>query len=258
MSVLQALLLGLIQGLTEFLPISSSGHIEIGKALLGIKYQEDLTFTIVVHGATVLSTLVYFRKDIIRLITQGIRIPFTEETKYITYLAISMVPVGIVGLFFKDELESVALGNVPLVGGMLLITAFLLLLTRYLGREGKPLNLPRAFVIGVSQAVAVMPGISRSGSTIATALMLGISKEEATRFSFLMVLVPILGANVKSIMDGEFGGNTSAVPLMVGFVAAFASGLIACHWMIRIVRQGKLTWFAIYCLVAGTAAILFG
>ncbi|MCB0431283.1 MAG: undecaprenyl-diphosphate phosphatase [Flavobacteriales bacterium] len=258
MSVLQALILGLLQGLTEFLPISSSGHIEIGKALLNVPYTEDLTFTIVVHGATVLSTIVFFRKDILHLLKQGLAFKWNPETAYIVNLGISMVPVGVIGLLYKDELEKLAIGNVPLVGGMLLITGVLLLMTRYIGSSTKEINPLRAFVIGVSQAIAVMPGISRSGATIGTALLMGVKKETAARFSFLMVLVPIIGANLKSMADGEFSHQASVTPLVVGFIAAFVSGLLACKWMLGIVRHGKLTWFAVYCFVVGTLSMIFG
>lgn len=257
MTAIEALILGLIQGLTEFLPISSSGHIELGKALLRIPLDEnnDLTFTVVVHGATVLSTLVFFRKDLIRLVGGAFKLRWNEESRYLSNLAVSMIPVVIVGLLFKDQLEALVAGNIVLVGVMLLFTGGLLLLTRFVKRGTKDVNMPRAALIGISQAVAVLPGLSRSGTTIAVALLSGVSGEKATRFSFLMVLVPIIGANIKTILDGEWGGKTEWMPLSVGFVAAFVTGLLACKWMMAIVRTGKLTWFAAYCLIVGTIAL---
>lgn len=255
MSLLEALILGLIQGLTEFLPISSSGHIELGKAIMHIP-AEDATFTIVVHGATVLSILVVFWRDITQVFRGLFRFRWNNETQYAAKLFISLIPVGFVGIFFKEEVESLFTNNVMLVGSMLLFTALLLAFTYYARKNENDVSYAGSFIIGVAQAVAVLPGISRSGATIATALLLGVKKETATRFSFLMVLIPILGANVKDVMDGQLlDSSTEVLPLAVGFIAAFVSGVVACKWMINIVKKGKLVYFALYCLIVGLIAI---
>lgn len=259
MSWLQALLLGLLQGLTEFLPVSSSGHLELGKSLMDIQIKDTLIFTIVVHGATVLSTLVIFWKDIIDLFKGLFHFKWNDETKYILFIVVSMIPVGFVGLFLKDYVEILfENGNVATVGFMELITAGLLTLTFFYKPKAKKLTYGNAFVIGIAQAIAVIPGISRSGSTIATGLMLGVDKEKITRFSFLMVIIPILGENILDMMKGDFlqaDASISPVVLLIGFIAAFVSGLFACKWMISIVKKGKLIYFAIYCLIIGLIAI---
>lgn len=275
----QAILLGLIQGLTEFLPVSSSGHLELGKSLLGIHTPDDLLFTVCVHGATVLSTIVVFWKDILRLLGglfRGFDKPdglnastpapcpgkktgkrLNEETVYILKLVISMIPVALVGLFFKDEVEGFFGNGVRMVGIMLLVTAALLCLAQYLGKGRHEIRYKDAFIIGIAQAAAVLPGLSRSGSTIATGLLLGDRKEDVARFSFLMVLVPILGENLLSLVSGDM--TASAIPvssLLLGSLAAFVSGWAACKWMIRIVSKGKLVYFAVYCALVGILAIV--
>ena len=257
MNWFEALILGLLQGLTEFLPVSSSGHLELGKVLLGIDAEHSLMFTVVVHGATVLSTIVVFYKDIVRLISGFFAFKWNEETRYIFRIFFSMIPVAIVGLFFKDEVESMFTGNTAFVGAMLLITASLLAITYFKKSNTRKINFLDALIIGVAQAFAVLPGISRSGSTIATGLLLGNKRENVARFSFLMVLIPIIGANLKDLVSGEMTTNQSigSVPLLVGFLAAFTSGLLACKWMIGIVKKGKLIYFAIYCLIIGLLAI---
>lgn len=257
MNWFEALLLGLLQGLTEFLPVSSSGHLELGKALLNIDPKNSLVFTIVVHGATVLSTIVVFYKDIWKLIKGLFAFKWNDETKYILKIMVSMIPVGIVGVFFKEEVESFFTGNIAFVGAMLLITAALLALTYFKKSNTRKINFLDSFIIGISQAIAVLPGISRSGSTIATGLLLGNKKEIVAKFSFLMVLVPIIGANFKDLLGGEMtqNGGIGAIPLLVGFVAAFLSGLLACKWMIGLVKKGKLIYFAIYCFIIGMLAI---
>lgn len=256
MSLLEAIILGIIQGLTEFLPVSSSGHLELGKAILGIETTEDVTFTVVVHGATVLSTIVIFWRDILGLLQGLFTSSWNESKKYIALLIWSSFPVIIVGLFFKDEVESLFTGNVLLVGCMLLLTGALLSFTYYSPKQGGPITFKKAIVIGISQAIAVMPGISRSGSTIATGLLLGIDKSKVARFSFLMVLIPIIGANCKEILDGGMASsNVAPISLIVGAIAAFVSGVLACKWMISVVTRGKLIYFAYYCFLAGTAAI---
>lgn len=257
MNWFEALILGLLQGLTEFLPVSSSGHLELGKVLLGIDAEHSLMFTVVVHGATVLSTIVVFYKDIVKLITGLFAFKWNEETQYIFKIFFSMIPVAIVGVFFKDEVESFFTGNTAFVGAMLLVTASLLAFTYFKKSNTRKINFLDALIIGVAQAFAVLPGISRSGSTIATGLLLGNKRENVARFSFLMVLIPIIGANLKDLVSGEMTSNQSigTVPLLVGFLAAFISGLLACKWMIGIVKKGKLIYFAIYCLIIGLLAI---
>ncbi len=258
MSWLEALIMGIIQGLTEFLPVSSSGHLELSKVALGVNVEESLLFTVVVHGATVLSTIVVFRNDLAKIIAGFFLFKWDENMQYIAKIFISMIPVLIVGMFFKEEVESLFTGNLLLVGVMLLVTATLLAFTYYARPRAKKVSFKDAFIIGISQAFAVIPGISRSGSTIATGLLLGNQKENVARFSFLMVLLPIIGANILDIADkaGELQVQSGVLPLVVGFLAAFISGLLACRWMINIVKKGKLVYFAIYCTVVGIASII--
>lgn len=259
MSLIQAIILGIVQGLTEFLPISSSGHIELGKALLNIEAKNDLTFTVVVHGGTVLSTIVVFRKDILELVVDLKKFEWNESTQYLAKIAFSMIPVGIVGLLFKDQIESFFFGNIFLVGIMLLVTGGLLIFTYFSRDHNQEITFKNSFFIGLAQSFAVLPGISRSGSTIALALLLRVKKDAATKFSFLMVLVPIIGANLKDIVSGEFSNqDISITALTAGFIAAFLAGLVACSWMINIVKKGKLIYFAIYCFIVGMIAIYAG
>ena len=257
MDVLQAFLLGLIQGLTEFLPVSSSGHLEIGHHLLGVETESNLLFAIVVHGATVLSTIVVFRKDILILISGLLRFQWNEETQYVAKILFSAFPVVLVGLFFKDHIELLFTGNLLLVGCMLLITATLLAFAYYAKSGDKEVSFRDALIIGVAQTIAILPGISRSGATIATGLLLKNKRDGVARFSFLMVLIPILGANFLDIISGDLSSESSIglLPLVVGFAAAFVAGLAACSWMISIVKKGKLIYFAAYCLVVGLIAI---
>ncbi len=257
MGWLEALILGIVQGLTEFLPVSSSGHLEIGKALMNVDAEKSLIFTVVVHGATVLSTIVVFWKDIIKIFEGLFKFQWNDDTKYVAKIAISMIPVGIVGVFFKDEVESLFTSNMLVVGAMLLVTATLLAFTYYAKDRLKEITFKDSFIIGIAQAMAVLPGISRSGSTIATGLLLGNKKEVVTRFSFLMVLVPIIGANVMDLLKADFSSQNGigVMPLAVGFIAAFVSGFLACKWMIGIVKKGKLIYFAIYCAIVGLIAI---
>lgn len=256
----EALILGLIQGLTEFLPVSSSGHLELGAALFGLE-EDNLTFSIIVHGATFLSVLVVFRKDILNLLVNLFRFRWNAETKFIVLLILSAIPVGLVGVLFKDQLEALFEGRIAMVGFMLLITATLLFLTRFAPAQKKEVGFKSALIIGLAQTLAIMPGISRSGATISTALYLGIDRHKATRFSFLMVLIPIFGASLLELLDlaKESGPSTlSPTILIIGALAAFGSGLFACSWMLRIVRGGKLGYFAVYCAIAGTIAIIYG
>lgn len=256
MNTLQALLLGIIQGLTEFLPVSSSGHLEIGHSLLNIKDQNNLLFVLVVHVATVLSTIVVFRKDILSLVTDLFKFQKNESTLYIGKLLFSSIPIIIVGLLFKEEIESFFTGNLVFVGCMLLLTASLLTLTTFVKKSNGKITFLKAFIIGIAQMMAVLPGISRSGATIATGLLLKGKKEDVARFSFLMVLIPILGAAFLDIVSGDLkSADVDVIPLIVGFAGAFISGLLACSWMIKIVKRGKLIYFAIYCSLIGLIAI---
>ncbi len=262
MDWLQALLLGLLQGLTEYLPVSSSGHLAIGSYLFGLESDENLAFTIAVHVATVLSTLVVLWKEIDWILKGLFKWQMNDETKYFINIVISMIPVGIVGVFFKDQVEQVFGSGLLIVGCMLLVTALLLVFSYYARpRQRENISPWHAFLIGVSQAVAVLPGLSRSGTTIATGLLLGNKKSALAQFSFLMVIPPILGEALLDVVKGLKGeaafGGLDAVPLIVGFVAAFVSGCIACKWMIDIVKKGKLVWFGVYCAIAGTATIVF-
>lgn len=257
MSLLEAIILGIVQGLTEFLPVSSSGHLELGKAILGIEATNDVTFTVVVHGATVLSTIVVFHRDILGLIKGALKFRWNESTDYITKIVISAIPVVVIGLLFKEQIEGLFSNNVLLVGCMLLVTGALLAITYYSPQDGDEVSKPKAFLIGIAQAIAVLPGISRSGSTIAVGLLLGVDKKKVARFSFLMVLIPIIGANAKDILDGGMANSSvTALPLLFGFITAFLSGVLACKWMITIVTRGKLIHFAYYCTIVGAGSIV--
>jgi undecaprenyl-diphosphatase len=257
MNEFQALLLGILQGLTEFLPVSSSGHLEIGHHLLGVTGHNNLMFAVVVHVATVLSTIVVFRKDIAGLLKGLFAFQWNEPTIYVSKLVFSAIPVMVLGLFFKDQIEELFTGNLVLVGSALVFTSLLLGATHFANPGDGKITFLKALLIGIAQAVAVIPGISRSGSTIATGLLLKNKKEDVARFSFLMVLIPIIGAAFLDIISGEVTSNESigVMPLLIGFVAAFVSGLLACSWMIKIVKRGKLIYFAIYCLIIGVIAI---
>jgi undecaprenyl-diphosphatase len=255
----EALILGIVQGLTEFLPVSSSGHLEIGKVLLDVNAEKSLVYTVVVHGATVLSTVVVFRKEIWDLILGFFKLKWNDQTEYIFKIIVSMIPVIFIGLFFAEEIESFFTGNLVFVGSMLIVTSVLLAVTYFSKSNKRNINFLDSFIIGVAQAFAVLPGISRSGSTIATGIIIGNKKEIIAKFSFLMVLIPIIGANLKDVVGGEMTNNSSIgiMPLMIGFVAAFVSGLLACKWMINLVKKGKLIYFSIYCFIIGLIAIIF-
>ena len=280
----EAVLLGLIQGLTEFLPISSSGHLEIGKVLMGVETQDDLLFTTMVHAATVLSTIVVFRKAIWDLLKgffcglKGLRISKDEtgkmelvcndQTDYILKIVLSMLPVLVVGLFFKDSVEAL-FGSIHVVGGALIVTALLLFFSDYASKPGRTSIFPaneyrngisywQAFAVGLGQAFAVVPGLSRSGTTISTGLICGVKREVMAQFSFLMVLVPILGETFLEVVGGEFGTSSVGAPaLVLGFISAFVSGLFACKVMIALVKKAKLRWFALYCLIAAVCIFIF-
>ena len=260
MNWIEALVLGLVQGLTEFLPVSSSGHLELGKHLLNTDVEQSLEFSIAVHGATVLSTIIIFWKEIVILFKNFFTFKKSEETAFVLKIIVSMIPVGIVGLFFAEEVEALFTGNVKLVGGMLLVTSALLAVTKFAPVKSKTISYLDAFVIGIAQAFAVIPGISRSGATIATGLLLGNKRIEVARFSFLMVILPILAANAMKLFSGDFSQSSEVTvfPLFIGFIAAFIAGLLACRWMIRIIQRGNLLYFALYCLLIGLTAIIFG
>lgn len=261
MSWFEALILGLIQGLTEYLPVSSSGHLAIGSALFGIEGEENLAFTIVVHVATVFSTLVILWKEIDWIFKGLFKWQMNEETRYVINILVSMLPIGIVGVFFKDKVEEIFGSGLVIVGCCLLLTALLLAFSYYYKPKQKEnISMKDAFIIGLAQACAVLPGLSRSGSTIATGLLLGDNKAKLAQFSFLMVMPPILGEALldgMKMMKGEaVAGDIPALSLVVGFLAAFVSGCLACKWMINIVKKGKLIYFAIYCAIAGIVTLV--
>lgn len=261
MDWLQALILGLIQGLTEYLPVSSSGHLAIGQAFFGMENGDDnLMFTVAVHVATVLSTLVILWSEIDWILKGLFKFEMNDETKYVLNILVSMIPVGIVGLFFKDYVEDIFGSGLLIVGCCLLVTATLLIFSYYAKpRQKARISMKDAFIIGLAQAAAVLPGLSRSGSTIATGLLLGNKKESLAQFSFLMVIPPILGEALLDVLKAVKGenvmGQIDTLPLCVGFLAAFISGCFACKWMINIVKKGKLVYFGVYCAIVGAALI---
>jgi undecaprenyl-diphosphatase len=261
MDIFEAIILGLIQGLTEFLPVSSSGHLEIAKAIFGDNTmpEESMLMTVVLHGATALSTIVVFRKEILEILKGFFQFTWNEEFQFSMKIVLSMIPAAIVGVFFNDEIEALFNGNLILVGAMLLLTGVLLLLADRAKVTEKRVTFKSALIIGISQAIAIMPGISRSGATISTSVMLGIDKEKSARFSFLMVVPLILGKIAKDILSGEITGvsNDVIMPMSIGFVVAFVTGLAACTWMISLVKKSKLSWFAIYCFIVGSIALAY-
>jgi undecaprenyl-diphosphatase len=258
--MLEAIILGIIQGLTEFLPVSSSGHLELAKVILGDDSlpEESMLMTVVLHGATALSTIVFFRKDILELFKGLFQFKNNEEFKFSLNIVVSMIPAAVVGVLFDDEIEAFFGGKVLLVGSMLLITAVLLILADKAKNTEKKVGIKEAIIIGVSQAIAIMPGISRSGATISTSVMLGVDREKAARFSFLMVVPLIMGKIAKDVLDGAFDViDGSMLNYGVGFIAAFVTGILACTWMIKLVKKSKLKYFAYYCLVVGVIAIVY-
>lgn len=260
MEIIDAIILGIVQGLTEFLPVSSSGHLELGKAILGDNSlpKESLLFTVVLHFATALSTIVIFRKDIIDIIKGILKFEWNEDLQFLSKIVISMIPAVIVGLFFEEQLEALFNGNILLVGVMLIVTAILLFMADRAKDTNKNVTFSNAFVIGISQAIAMLPGISRSGATISTSVLLGNDKTKAARFSFLMVVPLIFGKIAKDILGGEITyDSANFTTLGIGFIAAFVAGLFACKWMIALVKQSKLTYFSIYCIIVGLIAIIW-
>lgn len=261
MEIIDAIILGVIQGLTEFLPVSSSGHLELGKAILGESKMpaEGLMFTVVVHFATALSTVLVFRKDVAEILVGLFKFKWNEETQFAVKIFLSMIPAGIVGLAFEKQLETLFGGSVVFVGFMLILTAVLLFFADKARNTNQPVTFSKAFLIGIAQAIAILPGISRSGATISASVILGVDKSKAARFSFLMVVPLILGKIAKDIMDGAISMETEGIGyLAAGFLAAFISGVIACTWMVQLVRKSKLSYFSIYCLIVGIIAIVAG
>ncbi len=258
MELLKALILGIIQGLTEFLPVSSSGHIEIANFIMDTEYTDDsnMLMTVVLHAATALSTIVIFRKDIIEIIKGLLSFKWNEEFQFSMKIVLSMIPAAIVGLTMEDFLKGLFSGNMILVGSMLIITAALLFFADKAKNTDQNVSFLQAVIIGISQAIAILPGISRSGATISTSVLLGIDRGKAARFSFLMVVPLILGKMAKDIMDGALTkSDAQTMPLIIGFIGAFVTGLFACKWMIALVKKSKLTSFSIYCLVVGLIAV---
>ena len=260
MEIIDALLLGIVQGLTEFLPVSSSGHLELGKAILGDNSipEESLLFTVVLHFATALSTIVVFRKDVLEILKGLLTFKWNEDMQFAFKIVVSMIPAVVIGLFFEEQLEQLFGGNILLVGCMLIVTAILLFLADKAKDTNKKVSFKNAFVIGISQAIAMIPGISRSGATISTSVLLGNDKTKAARFSFLMVVPLIFGKIAKDIFSGDLSLQSDNITaLSVGFIAAFVSGLFACTWMITLVKKSKLTYFSVYCVIVGLIAIAF-
>lgn len=259
MNLFEAIVLGLIQGVTEFLPVSSSGHLELGKFLFGIDHEANFYFSIAVHGATVLSTLFVLWKEIAGLFKGFFAFRMNDETRYVIKLFISMIPVGIAGLFMNQIATRFFAGNMISLGIEFLISALFLGLTLIIRPREREMTYLDSFIIGLAQALAVLPGISRSGATIATGMMLGNKKSDIAKFSFLMVLIPIIGANLLEMTSGDFTREgTSLIVILVGFLTAFISGYLACKWMISIVKRGSLKWFAVYCVLAGIYSLLLG
>jgi undecaprenyl-diphosphatase len=268
MSVWEAIVLGTLQGLTEFLPVSSSGHIEIAREVLGVRMGDNMQFTMMLHAGTVFSTIVVFRREIGKLLADLFKFRLNEGTLFIINLLIASLPIAFVGLMFRDRIESLFSGNLLLVGCMLLATAALLILSGRMGKKnkpphpnggnaednGKPMTPVRAFVVGIAQAVAVLPGLSRSGSTISAGLLQGVGRATVAKFSFLMALIPIMG---ELLLDAGEMKSTFTAPMLAGFLASFAVGCLACRWMVRLVSRGRLVWFAVYCCALGIAAIIF-
>ena len=260
MTWFEALILGLVHGLTEFLPVSSSGHLEIGKVLLNVEVEKSLSFTVLVHFATVLSTITVFYKDILKLFAGLFQFKWNEETKYISKILISMVPVLIVGLLFWDEVESFFSGNLVLVGSALLVTSLLLISTQLVKPGNRKIPYLDALLMGFAQLLAIIPGISRSGATISTGLLLKNGRSDVAQFSFLMVLLPIIGAALLDILSMSSSSSVVGIStgsLIIGFLAAYLSGYLACRWMINLIKKGNLYWFAIYCAIVGLISIIF-
>lgn len=256
MNWVEGIILGLIQGLTEFLPVSSTGHLEIANAIFGVRPAESIYFNVAVHGATVLSTLFVFWQEILKLFKGVLQFKINEELIYTSKIFVSMIPVGLVALFFQDFVEGMFSGNLMATGIEFIITAGFLAIAHFIKPKEREINFIDSFIIGIAQAIALVPAISRSGATIATGLMLGNKKEEVTKFSFLMVILPVIGANFLEISKGSTEAGLNILSIVAGFIAAFVSGYFACRWMIELVKRSKLIWFAIYCAILGLLAII--
>lgn len=260
MNTFEAIILGIIQGLTEFLPVSSSGHLEIGKAILGDNSlpEESLMMTVVLHAATALSTIVIFRKDIVEIVKGLFQFKNNEQFQFSLKIILSMIPAALVGVLFNDELEALFGGQIMLVGFMLLVTGALLFVADKAKNTDQTVTFKSSLLIGISQAIAILPGISRSGATISTSVLLGIDRVKAARFSFLMVVPLILGKMAKDILGGDLAESAIEPTLLIaGFTAAFISGLFACKWMIRLVKRSQLKYFAYYCFIVGISALIY-
>ncbi|MDP4762614.1 MAG: undecaprenyl-diphosphate phosphatase [Salibacteraceae bacterium] len=258
MSILEAIILGIIQGLTEFLPVSSSGHLELGKAILGDNSlpEESLLFTVVLHFATALSTVVVFRKEIGEIVKGLFQFQWNDQAQFSVKIILSMMPAAVIGVLFNDQIEALFSKQILLVGAMLVITGLLLFLADKAKNTDKNVTFTNAFIIGIAQAIAILPGISRSGATISTSVLLGIDREKAARFSFLMVVPLIFGKMAKDLLDGGITSSTiDIMPMALGAIAAFVAGLFACNWMIALVKKSQLKYFSYYCFAAGIAAV---
>lgn len=260
MSLLEAIILGIVQGLTEFLPVSSSGHLELGKAILGDTSipQESMMFTIVLHFATALSTLVIYRREVARIFAGLFQFRYNDETRFSLKIILSMIPAAAIGILFNDEIEQLFDKQIVLVGIMLWITGLLLFVADRAKNTQRDVSIKHSIIIGISQAIAILPGISRSGATISTSVLLGVDRTKAASFSFLMVVPLILGKIAKDILDGALNVNDHQLEVLAaGFIAAFLTGLVACKWMISLVRNAQLTYFSYYCFVVGSMAIIW-
>ena len=264
MNEVQALVMGIFQGLTEYLPVSSSGHLAIAAEFLGVQDPDQiLSFTVVVHVATVLSTLVVLWREVVWVLQGMLKLKWNDEMRYAANIVVSMIPIGIVGLLFKDQIEE-AFSGLTVVGVCLLVTALLLAFSYFSKpRTKEHISMLDALIIGVAQAVAVLPGLSRSGSTIGTGLILGNRKESLAQFSFLMAIPPILGMALLDVKDmlelgvSEAMAGISPAALAIGFVSAFVTGCLACRLMVDLVKRGRMIWFAVYCAVVGTAVLVY-
>ncbi len=259
--VIEALILGIIQGLTEFLPVSSSGHLELAKYLSNDQSSAEISMlmTVTLHAATALSTIIVFRKDILEIIKGLFQFKWNEESQFSVKIILSMIPAALVGILFEKQIEQFFTRQIVLVGAMLIITGLLLFLADKAKKTDNKVSFTQAFIVGIAQAIAILPGISRSGATIGTSVLLGIDREKAARFSFLMVVPLILGKIAKDVLDGDFTTQgVAALPLTVGFIAAFITGVIACLWMIKLVKNSQLKYFAYYCFGVGILALMMG
>ena len=256
--VFRALVLGIVQGLTEFLPVSSSGHLELAKWILqdDSVAAESMLMTVTLHAATALATLVVFRKDVAEILSDLFKFKWNDGTKFAALILVSMIPAAAVGVIFDDLMESLFDRQIVLVALMLIVTGLLLFLADRATNTGKPVGWTQAIIVGISQAIAILPGISRSGATISTSVLLGVDRSKAARFSFLMVVPLILGKMAKDLIDGDFGGTVDIPSLTIGFAAAFFTGIAACVWMIKLVKQAELKWFAYYCFAVAAVVLV--